>query len=91
MSDEAEDSLSRKGARALGWTFSGTVLRALVQFLLLIALTRLLSPENFGVMALAEASVFVAGIFAKMGVWAFLIQRKDLDELQIVAPPSRFF
>jgi len=85
MGEEAERSLSQKGGRALSWTFFGTMLRAIIQFILLIVLTRLLLPEDFGVMALAEASVFMAYIFSSMGVGPFLIQRSEIGERQITA------
>lgn len=85
MGDDAGPSLSQRGGRALSWTFFGTMLRAFIQFVLLIVLTRLLLPEDFGVMALAEASVFMAYIFSSMGVGPFLIQRKEIGDRQITA------
>jgi O-antigen/teichoic acid export membrane protein len=85
MSAEAKPSLSQKGGRALSWTFLGTMIRAFIQFALLIILTRLLMPEDFGVMAVAEASVFMACIFSRMGVGPFLIQQDQIGEHQIAA------
>ena len=85
MSIKEKESLSRKGGKALSWTFLGTMIRASIQFALLIILTRLLVPEDFGVMALAEASVFLACIFSRMGVGPFLIQKQDIDQKQIEA------
>lgn len=85
MEAQTQKTLSQKGGRALSWTFFGTMIRALIQFALLIVLTRLLSPEDFGDMALAEASVFLSCIFSRMGVGPFLVQRKEINERQIVA------
>lgn len=85
MDDDTDASLSKKGGRALSWTFFGTTLRALIQFALLIVLTRLLLPEDFGVMAIAEASVFMACIFSRMGVGPFIIQNEVIGEDEIAA------
>lgn len=85
ISSSQKDGLSQKGGRALSWTFFGTMLRASIQFALLIVLTRLLLPEDFGVMAIAEASVFMACIFSRIGVGPFLIQSQEIGEEQIVA------
>ena len=85
MSADDTTSLSKRGGKALSWSFFGTMLRASVQFALLIILTRLLLPEHFGVMALGEASVFLACIFSRMGVGPFLIQREEIEERHIQA------
>lgn len=63
------------------WSAIDVFLRQGVQFITLIILARLLSPEDFGVIALLALFVGVAGIFVDGGFSAALIQRKNITRL----------
>ena len=72
--------------RALGgmlWTFSGTGLQAAVQVLVTMALGRLLTPAEFGVMGAAVVVIALSQIVSQVGVGPALVQRKDLEETHI--------
>lgn len=55
------------------WMTASTVLRAAIQFLQVIVLARLLSPADFGLMAMAGAAAAVASVFADMGLSSALM------------------
>lgn len=66
---------------SLIWKFlerSGT---QIVQFVVSIVLARLLSPEDFGVIALVMIFIQIANIFIKSGFNSALIQKKNADSL----------
>src|SRR5262249_49501355 len=57
--------------RAIGgmfWTFSGTGVQAVVQLLAIMALGRLLTPTEFGLMAAANVIVAFSQIVSQIGV-----------------------
>jgi teichuronic acid exporter len=66
---------------SLIWKFlerSGT---QVVQFVVSIILARLLSPEDFGVIALVLIFIQLANVFIQSGFNSALIQKKDADNL----------
>lgn len=72
--------------RALGgmlWTFSGTGLQAVVQVLVLMALGRLLTPSDFGLMGAAAVIVALSQIVSQVGVGPAIVQRKELDRTHV--------
>src|SRR3954452_988066 len=74
--------------RALGgmmWTFSGTGVQALVQLLAIMALGRLLSPGEFGLMGAATVVIAFSQIVSQVGVGPAIVQRRELDNAHIRA------
>ncbi len=70
--------------RALGgmlWTFSGTGVQGAVQLLVIMALGRLLTPAEFGIMGAATVVVALSQIVSQVGVGPAIVQRKELDRL----------
>jgi O-antigen/teichoic acid export membrane protein len=66
-------------ARWLGVSQAG---RIILQFLSIVALSHLLSPSDFGLMAMAAVITNLALLFRDLGTAAALIQKQDLtDEL----------
>lgn len=84
---EGADSttLARRSAQALGWSWAGALARALLQFVLQIALARVLGPEAFGQAAAVLLVVGLGGLIAEAGLASALIQREGLD----VGDPGR--
>ena len=60
------------------WSALDVLLRHGVQFLALIALARLLTPEDYGVIAMLAIFVGVASIFIDSGFSSALIQRQNI-------------
>lgn len=52
-----------------------------IQFLVQIILARLLSPEEFGVIAIVMVFILLANVFVQSGFNTALIQKKDTDEV----------
>ena len=91
---EADARPSRRGRRAapgltqraiggMFWTFSGTGLQAVIQLVVLMALGRLLTPAEFGIMGAATVIVALSQIVSQIGVGPAIIQRRDLSPVHI--------
>ncbi len=67
--------------RALGgmlWTFSGTGVQVVVQLLTIMALGRLLTPVEFGLMGAAMVVIALSQIVSQIGVGPAIVQRREL-------------
>jgi O-antigen/teichoic acid export membrane protein len=85
---EPADTRAPRGLtnRALGgmlWTFSGTGVQALVQLLVLMALGRLLTPAEFGLMGAAVVVIALSQIVSQVGVGPAIVQRRDLNAIHV--------
>lgn len=72
------DNLKKKGITAFVWDFGGKFANLGVKFVISIFLTRLLEPEEFGLIAMVTVIVSLASVFSDVGLSASLIQRKRL-------------
>lgn len=70
-------SLGKKVLRSTGWTTGGMVITQVLNLGRLALLARLLSPEDFGLYAMALVFFAFVQTFAHMGTSAALIQKKD--------------
>lgn len=75
--------IARHSASALGWNWLGSGLRAVLQFVVQIALARLLGPEAYGLAAAAIVVVGLAWLVAEGGLGAALVQRAELADSDI--------
>lgn len=66
-----------KSKSAYLWSGTEVVLRQGMQFFVTIALTRMLVPEDFGLIAMLYVLISLASIFIEAGLSSALIQRKD--------------
>ena len=69
--------LKQKAITATLWSGADIFLRQGLQFLVAVAMARLLTPEEFGTIALLYLFVGLAGVFVDSGFSAALIQRQD--------------
>jgi len=67
-------------ATGLRWTLAGDLLARGGQFLFTIALARILTPEDFGLLAVAMVLVAFLGLFQDAGFKPALVQRPELDD-----------
>lgn len=65
------------------WATIGRIAQQMVQFTLTVVLARLLSPHEYGLMAMAMVFTGFAGMLAEAGFNAALVQRKELSEAHI--------
>jgi PST family polysaccharide transporter len=75
--------LQRKVARGLTWTLIDTWGSQLLGLVVFILLARLLTPVDFGLVALASVFVAFAQLLVDQGLGDALIQRKSLTRAQI--------
>jgi len=73
-------NLKNKTIKALGWDLSGRFASQGVSFVISILLARLLSPQDFGVLAMVNVVVAVATVFIDMGFGSSLVQRSIITE-----------
>ncbi|MFN0306072.1 MAG: lipopolysaccharide biosynthesis protein [Burkholderiales bacterium] len=74
---------------AIKWGYLGISLRIVLQLVAQIALTRLLGPEAFGVVAAAVLVILIAGIFAEMGLSVAIVQADRFESQDIRCAYSR--
>ncbi len=73
-------SLARRSVRSAGYTIAASGVQAVIQFVRLIMLARLLTPEQFGIYAYANAIVIVTRALPGFGMGAALIHRSSYSE-----------
>ena len=74
-------SLKSSVISSLIWKFLERIGTQGVQFIVAIALARLLSPADFGLIALVTVFVAIANVFVQSGLNTALIQKKNADNL----------
>ncbi len=70
--------LGHRVAKGLLWSFTGAAGRTVLYMLVLVVLARLLTPEDFGILAAALIVVRISNMFSQLGVGAAIIQREEL-------------
>jgi lipopolysaccharide exporter len=83
MSSSRNSDLATRSISAAAWTYLGTIVRALLQFVTQIALARLLGQEAFGIIAAALAVLFVYALLVELGLGSALVQAPTIDEVTI--------
>lgn len=73
--------LKRRAFVATLWSGGDIMLRQGLQFATTMVLARLLTPADFGVVAMLALFIGVAGVLADAGFSAALIQRQDVDHV----------
>jgi PST family polysaccharide transporter len=67
----------------MAWTFTGTGVQIAVQFLATMALGRLITPTEFGLMGAANVIVGFSQIVSQIGVGPAIIQRQRLEPVHV--------
>ncbi|MGW8481873.1 lipopolysaccharide biosynthesis protein [Microbacterium sp. NPDC055903] len=75
------DALAR-GARGAGITIAGQALKVGIQFASVIVVSRLLSPDDIGLIAMVAVFVSFGEMLRDLGMTTVGLQRKDLGEQQ---------
>ncbi len=90
MSDSAaasvptgEPALKQRVMHALGWALTGRVLAQATSWVITLVVIRLLSPDDYGLMALATIFVTLVALVNELGMSGALIQADRLTEAQI--------
>lgn len=72
-------TLREKTKRGLFWASAEALSRTLLQTLVLVVLSRLLTPDDYGVVGAALIVVGISAIFSQLGVGPAIVQRPDLE------------
>lgn len=75
--------LTKRTLSSGGWQFSQIAFRTIMQLLVLAVLARLLSPSDFGLVAIANVVIGFVGGFTQFGLGQAIVQRKDLSSRHI--------
>lgn len=74
------EDLVKKAGRGVGWNISAQMVQQAIKFLVIIILTRLLEPRDFGIFAMVTVFTEFIRPFREWGFQAALIQKKDINE-----------
>lgn len=75
-----DEKLKNKTINGMLWQFLQKVSGQLVSFVISVILARILSPSDYGLVALAGMFLGLLGIFSNGGLGPALIQKKEVDE-----------
>lgn len=64
---------------AAAWSLAGSIAQQIIAFAIFIILARLLSPSDFGLMALAAATMEILLVLARLGIPELIINRQTQD------------
>ena len=81
--DIRETSLSERTLSGLGWSYLSTFTKAFLSLLVLVILARLLTPVDFGLLAIAWIFIMLGNRFGQAFVGPAIIQRAELTGLHI--------
>ena len=73
-------SLRSQALSGLRWTVSVRLLSQLVTWVITLAVIRLLTPADYGLLAMATVFVAFLSMFSELGLGAAIVQKKDVDE-----------
>lgn len=79
MPHSKQSNLGQKSLIALAWSVSGAGAQAILRFIVLILIARLMGPEQFGVVSIALIVISLAQLFSTMGVGPAIVQKKYLS------------
>ena len=77
------EEIKAKTFKAVPWLSAGMVLKVLVQLLQISVLARLLTPEDYGLLAMALIFISFVSLFSELGMLPAYIQSSDIKEGQI--------
>ena len=70
-------SLKNKAVKGVGWSFADSLLGQGVSFLVSLVLARLLTPDDYGLLAYLTILIAVSGSFVDSGFSSALIRKQD--------------
>jgi O-antigen/teichoic acid export membrane protein len=72
------ESLASEAVRSTGWSAGFQITQQVFQLGISILLIRLLSPADFGLVAMANVIIGLAGLLGDLGLCSAIVQKKDL-------------
>src|SRR3954470_23514001 len=78
-------SLTRQTFRGVSWSFLGAVSQAVLQFIAIAVLSRLVTVEEFGTAAAATVVTGLAVTLSQLGVGAAVVQARRLHDEDVAS------
>lgn len=78
-----QPNLKRVFTRGFAWAFTQSVGGLLIQAATLMVLSRILTPADFGIVAIAVSAVGVISLLVELGVGPSLIQQRELKRRHV--------
>jgi PST family polysaccharide transporter len=79
----AEPTLREQVSSGVFWSGTARVVQQVIQFAISVVLARLLSPDDYGVMAMVLVFTGFAGMLTEFGFSTALVQKKSVTEAHI--------
>ena len=76
-------NLKKNTFQGFFWLFTGSSSQAALKFIVLSILARLISPEDFGLVAVTTIFLLFSKIFSQLGMGAALVQKKKITKEHI--------
>lgn len=76
-----KNNLKQKVMFGMVWKFGERIIAQVISFIVSIVLARILTPEDYGLVALVNIFIVVADVFVSSGLNTSLIQKKDATQL----------
>lgn len=83
VSENSRDDLDRSVVSGIAWTGGVRTLTQGFQWAAALLVVRLLTPEDYGLVAMAGAYLGLVSMFSEFGLGAAIVQRRDLSSDQI--------
>lgn len=80
MDAKVGQNLGRKAISSFAWKFAERLIYYAVQFLVQIALARILAPSDFGTIAIVFVFINLMNVFVQSGLNTALVQAKDVSK-----------
>lgn len=74
------NELKDKTVNGMFWTFAQKISSQFISFFITVILARILTPDDYGIVALASLFLVLMSVFSDGGLGQALIQKKDADE-----------
>lgn len=76
-------SLANRTVNGIVWTGSSTFVNAVINFVILVVLARILSPADFGLMGMVMAVINFVVLFSDFGLCAAIVRQKETNEEEL--------
>ena len=75
-----KESLKEKTLNGMLWSFLQKISTQSISFVISVILARILTPDDYGIVASAGMLMILMGIFSDGGLGPAIVQKKDADE-----------
>lgn len=76
---ERPHDLTKATVRGAVWSLLGSVANGFLQFAVMVVMARLVAPQDFGLMAMAQVFLRFATYFAAFGIGTALVRQANMD------------